>query len=334
MVAKFPSEVEPTDKLSGNSPYLSIIIPVYNEGESIPLLCGTLFGVLDRIEKSFEVICVDDGSSDNSLSVLRRFAAERPELKVISFRRNSGQTAALMAGIDYAHGEVIVSLDADLQNDPEDIPQLLAKLEEGYDVVSGWRKNRQDAAIRRNFVSRIANWVISRISGVALHDYGCTLKAYRHDVVKDVRLYGEMHRFVPIYASWLGANVCEIPVRHHERKFGASKYGLERVVKVILDLMVVKFLDRYLVKPIYVFGGFGLLSLALSFASSLWMLWLKFFESVSMIETPLPLFCAMTFLVGVQSILMGLVAEILVRTYFEARDKRAYSVKEAINLSS
>jgi glycosyltransferase involved in cell wall biosynthesis len=317
----------------GKAPFLSVIVPVFNEEESIPLLCVNLFGVLDSIEKNFEVVCVNDGSTDGSLEALRKVAAARTELKVISFRRNYGQTAAMMAGIDHADGEVIVSIDADLQNDPRDISSLLAKMDEGFDVVSGWRKDRQDAAIRRNFVSRIANRVISKISGVNLHDYGCTLKAYRHDVVKDVRLYGEMHRFIPIYAAWMGARVCELPVRHHARKFGKSNYGLERVAKVILDLIVVKFLDRYLVKPIYVFGGFGLLSLTMSGLTVLVMIWLKIFRGVSMIQTPLLILSAMTFLVGVLSVLMGLLAEILVRTYFESRGRRAYSVRETINLA-
>ena len=313
-------------------PYLSVIIPIYNEEESIPDLCRNLFSVLDTIDRPFEVICINDGSKDRSLEILRAEAAVRPELKIVSFRRNYGQTAAMMAGIDHAAGEVIVSIDADLQNDPRDIPALLAKMDEGFDVVSGWRKDRQDAAIRRNFVSRVANRIISRISGVELHDYGCTLKAYRHDVVKDVRLYGEMHRFIPIYASWMGARVCELPVRHHARKFGESKYGLERVAKVILDLIVVKFLDRHFVKPIYVFGGFGLLSLAVSGIALISMIWLKVFDGVSMIQTPLPILAAILFLVGVLSLLMGLLAEMLVRTYFESQRRRSYSVRETINM--
>jgi len=310
---------------------LSAIVPVYNEEESIPHLCTRLFATLDGLGKTFELICVDDGSQDGSLSVLKSIAATRPELKIVAFRRNSGQTAAMMAGIDHASGDIIVTIDADLQNDPDDIPALLAKLDEGYDVVSGWRKDRQDAAIRRNFVSRVANRVISRISGVDLHDYGCTLKAYRRDVIKDVRLYGEMHRFIPIYAAWMGACVHEMPVRHHPRKFGKSKYGLERVAKVILDLLVVKFLDRYLVKPIYVFGGFGLLSLAISGLICLFMIWLKFVEDVSMIQTPLPILAAMTLLIGVLSLLMGILAEMMVRTYFESSGRRSYSVRETIN---
>ena len=315
-------------------PAISVIVPIYNEQESIAPLCEGLFGVLDHIGRHFEVICINDGSTDGSIAALRQAAAQRNELRIVNFRRNYGQTAAMMAGIDYAAGNIIVSIDADLQNDPRDIPALLAKMDEGFDVVSGWRKDRQDAAVRRNFVSRVANWIISQISGVRLHDFGCTLKAYRREVVKDVRLYGEMHRFVPIYASWMGARVCEIPVRHHARKFGKSKYGLERILKVTLDLVVVKFLDRYLVKPIYVFGGFGLLSLLVSFLLTLFMIWLKFFEGVSMIQTPLPLLAALTFLIGVQSILLGLIAEILVRTYFEALERRAYSVRDTINFPS
>jgi glycosyltransferase involved in cell wall biosynthesis len=236
-----------------------------------------------------------------------------------------------MAGIDHASGEIIVMIDADLQNDPEDIPRLIEKLNEGYDVVSGWRKDRKDMAIRRNLVSRVANRLISRISGVRLNDYGCTLKAYRRDVLRGVRLYGEMHRFIPIYASWMGAKIVELPVRHHPRKFGRSKYGLERVVKVLLDLTVVKFLDRHFVKPIYVFGGFGIFSLLLSALSTLCMLYLKIFEGVSMILTPLPLMATMTFLVGFVSILMGLLAEMLVRTYFESQQRPAYAVRELIN---
>lgn len=313
---------------------VSIIVPIYNEEESIPALCRNLFEVMDALGCNFEIICVNDGSQDNSLKILREYADKFNRFKVVSFRRNYGQTAAMMAGIDYASGKVIISIDADLQNDPQDIPALLQKMAEGYDVVSGWRKNRQDAAIRRNMVSRMANRLISRISGVQLHDYGCTLKAYRHEVIKECRLYGEMHRFIPIYASWMGARVCELPVRHHPRQFGKSKYGLERVVKVLLDLMVVKFLDRHFVKPIYVFGGFGVASLAASVLSAAYMLWLKLLEGVSMILTPLPLLTAMTFLVGVMSILMGLLAEMLVRTYFESQGRRAYHVGETINIET
>lgn len=310
---------------------LSVIIPIYNEEESIPSLCERLFAVLESIDAKYEVIAVNDGSRDRSLEILKEEAGRRKNLKIINFRRNYGQTAAMMAGIDYASGDVIVSIDADLQNDPKDIPRLLEKMREGYDVVSGWRKDRKDAAIRRNFVSQVANRLISAISGVHLHDYGCTLKAYHHDVVKGICLYGEMHRFIPIYASWMGAKVCEIPVDHHARQYGVSKYGLSRIGKVLLDLLVVKYLDRHFVKPIYVFGGFGLTSLGVALLSFLWAVWLKVFHGVSFISTPLPSFASMTFLVGVMAILMGLLAEILVRTYFESQGRRAYLVRELVN---
>lgn len=318
-------------KCVGRKQMISVISPVFGEEDNIEPLLAALLPALRGFGRDFEIIAVNDGSRDKSLQRLRAASASIPELKVIDFRRNYGQTAAIMAGFDYAAGEIIVTIDADLQNDPEDISILLAKLDEGYDVVSGWRQYRKDEAIRRNLVSRIANAVISWISGVRLNDYGCTLKAYRSDVLKGVRLYGEMHRFIPIYASWMGARVTEIPVRHHPRRFGESKYGLERVVKVILDLMVVKFLDRNFVKPIYVFGGFGLFSLVVSFLSGAWMLYLKIFTGLSMILTPLPLLTALTFLVGFMSILMGLLAEMLVRTYFESQGRAAYHVRELIN---
>ena len=314
--------------------HLSVIIPVYDEEANVPGLCDRLFEVLQTLPYSFEVIAVNDGSRDGSLTALRQETAKHPELKVVDFRRNFGQTAALMAGIDFSSGQIIVSIDADLQNDPADIPALVAKLTEGYDVVSGWRKDRQDHPVRRVLVSRVANVIISLVSGVKLTDYGCTLKAYRRDVVKGIRLYGEMHRFIPIYASWMGAKVVEMPVRHHPRRFGHSKYGLGRVIKVLLDLMVVKFLDQYFVKPIYVFGGFGLLSLLVSFLATLCLLYLKFGEGFSMIQSPLLLLAAMTFLVGVVSILMGLLAEILIRTYFESQQRATYAVRELVNFES
>jgi glycosyltransferase involved in cell wall biosynthesis len=321
-------------ELAPPQPEISVIIPVFNEEESVGELCVDILRVLQRLNLPFEIIAIDDGSTDRSKSVLRAAAAAIPQLKVINFRRNYGQTAAIMAGIDYASGKVIVSIDADLQNDPEDIPLLLQKIEEGYDVASGWRVDRKDAAISRNFLSRIANWLISRISGVRLNDYGCTLKAYRADVIRGIRLYGEMHRFIPIYAHWMGATVAEVPVRHNPRRAGKSKYGLERIIKVFLDLLVVKFLDRHFVKPIYVFGGFGLFSILISSLSFLYMLYLKFVEGYSMILTPLPLLTAMTLLVGILSILMGLVAEMLVRTYFESQGRSAYLVREFINFET
>jgi dolichol-phosphate mannosyltransferase len=313
---------------------LSVIVPIYDEEESIEPLLQRLFAVLDDLPQRFEIIAVNDGSRDRSMERLRAAAGARSELKLVNFRRNYGQTAAMMAGIDHAAGDILIAIDADLQNDPEDIPLLLAKLDEGFDVVSGWRKDRKDAAIRRNLVSRIANWLISRISGVPLSDYGCTLKVYRRDVIKGVRLYGEMHRFIPIYAAWQGARVTELPVRHHPRRYGESKYGLDRIVKVLLDLMVVKFLDRHFVKPIYVFGGFGVFSFGLAGLAFVYMIYLKYADGLSMIQTPLPLLSAMGFLVGVMSLLMGLLAEMLVRIYFEAQDRRPYLVRDLTNFAA
>jgi glycosyltransferase involved in cell wall biosynthesis len=310
---------------------VSVLIPIYNEAENLPILLDQVFRIMEGLGLSYEVIAVNDGSSDGSMEVLQRFAASEPRFKVVDFRRNYGQTAAMMAAIDYARGNVLVSLDADLQNDAQDIPQLLAKLGEGYDVVSGWRQERKDKAIRRNLVSRIANAVISIISGVHLHDYGCTLKVYRRNVLENVRLYGEMHRFIPIYARWQGGRITELPVRHHPRRFGHSKYGLERVLKVVLDLIVVTFLHRFMEKPIYVFGGFGLLSLAMSGVAFAIMVYLRLVYDISMILTPLPMLTAMTLLIGVISILMGLLAEILVRTYFESQGKLPYSVRNTVN---
>lgn len=310
---------------------ISVIIPVYNERESLPALFEQLLPVLRKLGKRYEVIAVNDGSIDGSLEELRRMAQMVPEVRVIDFRRNCGQTAAIMAGINLARGSVIITMDADLQNDPRDIPDLLAKMDEGFDVVSGWRCDRQDAAMRRNLPSRIANWLISATSGIYLHDYGCTLKAYRNSVLKDVRLYGEMHRFIPIYASWYGARITEIPVQHHARRFGRSNYGLNRIGKVILDLLLVMFLDRYITKPIYVFGGIGLSCIAGSFGLLVLVIYLRLFMHVPMISTPLPLLSAIVGLVGVTSILLGLVAEIVVRTYFESQDRQPYVIREIIN---
>ena len=319
------------ESVSTSAIELSVIVPVFNEEESIAPLVNALISVLGATRRRFEIIFVDDGSTDTSLERLSTAVATHPEIKIIEFRSNVGQTAALMAGIDHASGDTIVTIDADLQNDPQDIPLLLGKLDEGADVVSGWRKDRQDAPLRRNFVSRVANRLISRISGVRLHDYGCTLKAYRREVLRGMRLYGEMHRFVPVYASWMGAKVVELPVRHHARRFGKSKYGLNRTLKVVLDLMVVKFFSRYLVKPIYVFGGFGVWSIFGGVIVISYALYLKFFEATSLIQTPLPVLAAMLFLIGITSILMGLLAEIVVRTYFESQGLRSYNVRKLLN---
>jgi glycosyltransferase involved in cell wall biosynthesis len=310
---------------------LSIIIPVFNESENLPILHKKLEAVLNALGREYEVILVDDGSSDDSSEVLTSLTKQNPRFKVVSFVRNFGQTAAMMAGIDHSKGDIIIPMDADLQNDPEDIPRLLAKLDEGFDVCSGWRQDRQDHPIKRNLPSRLANKLISTISGVPLHDYGCSLKAYRRNVIKDVKLYGEMHRFIPIYASWMGARVTEIPVSHHSRLHGESNYGLNRTFKVILDLIVIQFMSRYMQKPIHFFGGFGLINLALSFLTFGWMLALKLFWDTSFSITPLPMLVILFFLIGVQSIFFGLLAEIQMRTYYESQDKDAYQIEEKMN---
>jgi len=322
---------QPTSSATADRPKLTVVLPIYNEEESIRPLLEALVGELDGLYDTYEIIAVNDGSRDGSQQALEAAAEHYPHLKIIQFRCNAGQTAALMAGIDHASGDVIVTSDADLQNDPRDIPLMLAKLGEGYDVVSGWRQDRQDAAIRRNLVSRIANRLISRISGVRLHDYGCTLKAYRKEVLQGMRLYGEMHRFVPIYASWMGAKVIEVPVRHHARQFGSSNYGLARIFKVILDLVVVKFFSGYLVKPIYIFGGVAAVFMLISGVAFMSMLYLKFVEGLSMIQTPLPVLSAMLFVLAVVVLLMGVLAEIMVRTYFESQGRLPYHIRSTIN---
>ena len=312
------------------TPELTVTIPLYNEAENIPILYERVRGALDALGKRWELVLVDDGSKDGSAALLDAIAADDARVTIIHFRRNYGQTAAFMAGLDHAHGSIMVPMDGDLQNDPDDIGKLLAKLDEGFDVVSGWRKDRQDHAIKRNLPSRIANALISRVSGVRLHDYGCSLKAYRRDVLEGVKLYGEMHRFVPIYAAWNGARVTEIPVQHHPRLHGESKYGLERVIKVVLDLLVVKFLFRYSSKPIYVFGGFGFLSIVAGGLAGMWAIALKIFKGTSLIQTPLPLLAVFLGAVGVLSILMGLLAEMQNRTYHESQGKAVYRIARVV----
>lgn len=313
---------------------LSIIVPVYNEEANLPEFVDSVLQVLGDLECDFEIVLVNDGSTDSSADVLDELAAGTPQIKVVHFRRNFGQTAAMMAGLDYSTGDVIVPIDADMQNDPRDIPRLLEKLDEGFDLVSGWRKDRKDAKLTRNFPSWLANRLISRISGVKLNDYGCTLKAYRRSIVEDIRLYGEMHRFLPIYASWAGARTTELAVNHNPRKHGESKYGLKRVIKVPLDLIVVKFLSDYSQKPIYVFGGFGLFSHFLALLTFVLMVYLKYWGGRSFIETPLPILAALFVLMGFMSMLMGLIAELSVRTYHESQSKSTYSVRNTVNFGS
>ncbi len=309
---------------------LSILIPVFNEEKNLIPLYNKLIKVLNKTGRSYEIIFIDDGSSDGTLDILLDLNKKNQNVKCLSFSRNFGQTAALSAGIDFSKGEILIPMDGDLQNDPEDILPLLLKIEEGYDVVSGWRKNRKDSFLTRRFPSIIANKIISMIGGVRLHDYGCTLKAYKREILKNIRLYGEMHRFIPIYAQWIGARVSEIPVKHFPRRFGISKYGMNRVFKVILDLMVIKFILSYSQKPIYVFGGMGLLMILGAFLSGGYAVFLKLFKGVSFILTPLPLLCVLLLMLGSLSILMGFLAEILTRTYYESQGKSTYQIRKII----
>lgn len=322
-----PTVTTPTVAPAGDPDLLSIIIPLYNEVENVDRLCAALFPALEALGRPFEVIMVDDGSQDGTDARLTAAVERYPALSVVSFRRNVGQTAAMMAGIDHSRGGILIPMDGDLQNDPADIAALLAKLDEGYDVVSGWRKDRKDAKITRNLPSAAANWLISTVSGVRLKDYGCTLKAYRREVLSGYRLYGEMHRFVPIYARWQGARITEIPVRHHPRVAGTSKYGLNRIIKVVLDLLVVKFLTQFETKPIYIFGGLGMILFACAVFSLGGGIYLRLFEDIHLNRTPLPLLSAMCVITGMMCVLLGLVAELLVRIYFESQGKTPYTVK-------
>jgi len=315
---------------SANPPEVSVFLPVYNEEPNLRPLHAKLDAALKSLDRSAEIVYVDDGSSDGSLGILRDLARLDPRVRVVALRRNYGQTAAMAAGIDAARGKVLIPMDADMQNDPADIQRLLDTLDEGYDVVSGWRKNRKDKMVTRKIPSMIANRLISWIGGVPLHDYGCSLKAYRRESLQDVRLYGEMHRFIPIYASWAGARVTEIPVEHHARTMGKSKYGLSRTLKVVFDLMTIKFMASYQTKPIYVFGSFGMLAFAISLLAGLYALFLKVIHKADFVQTPLPILAIVMFAVGVQFLLMGLLAEMLVRTYHESQAKAIYAVRERL----
>ncbi len=312
-------------------PELSLVIPVYNEEQNLPLLYAAIQQALKPIGKTWEILFVDDGSQDKSLVALEMLVKQDPEhVRVIVFRRNFGQTAAIAAGVDYAQGNTIILLDADMQNDPADIPFLLAKLDEGYDLVSGWRKDRKDNRFTRTIPSNLANGLISRVTGVHLHDYGCTLKAYRRGALEGFRLYGEMHRFIPVFAHSVGARITEIPVSHHPRKFGVAKYGLERTVKVILDLFTVKFLLDYSHKPMRLFGGTGV-SLILGGILLLVFLFVrKMFFLIPVLTSPFFQIGVMLLILGFQSILMGLIAELLARTYHESQSKPTYTVRTVL----
>jgi len=329
------TKTAPTE--TGAKPEVSVFLPVYNEEPNLLPLHAKLDEALKALGRSAEIIYVDDGSSDGSLSVLRQIAGLDDRVRVVALKRNYGQTAAMAAGIDAAKGDVLIPMDADLQNDPADIIRLLNKMDEGYDVVSGWRKNRQDTLVTRKIPSMIANRLISWIGGVPLHDYGCSLKAYRRESLADVKLYGEMHRFIPIYAAWAGARVTEIPVAHHPRTMGQSKYGLSRTIKVVFDLITIKFMASYQTKPLYLFGFAGLLTFGVSLLSALLACLMKFADwphHADFIQTPLPVMAMVMLVLGIQLFLMGLLAEMLVRTYHESQSKRIYAIRERIGFEN
>lgn len=311
-------------------PYLSVILPIYNEAQGIPELFHELENAIQQYD--YEIIAVNDGSKDNSFEVLRQFAGKNPRIKVIDFKINSGQTTAINAGIQNSQGEVIVLIDSDLENFPSDIPLLVNKLDEGYDVVSGWRRDRwKGQFLTRKLPSLLANSLISKVSGVKLHDYGCTLKAYRKDVISEIKLYGQMHRFIPVYCKWQGGKVTEMPVQYQPRKYGKSNYGIARTGKVVLDLIVIRFLDKYMQRPIHFFGQIGFFSILLSILSFVLALYFKITHQKDLIQTPLPVFTAMFFIVGLLMILMGVIAEMVMRIYYESQSKITYLIKNKIN---
>jgi len=310
---------------------ISVVIPVFNEEKNIESLYTRIKQALDNLGKSYEIIFIDDGSTDKTPGLLHRICEEDRKVKVVVFRRNFGQTAAISAGFNYAKGEVIVTLDADLQNDPKDIPQLISKIEEGFDVVSGWRAERKDPFLSRRLPSHISNWLISVFTGVKLHDYGCTLKAYRREVAKDIKLYGEMHRFIPALASWVGASICEVKVRHHPRKYGKSKYDFSRINRSFLDLLTVKFLLSFATRPIQIFGKFGLISIFLGLICGIILVVMKLMYGVDMTGNPFLYLSILFLLIGGQFISIGLLGEIISRTYHESQNKSIYFVKEVLD---
>ena len=320
-----------TSVVPQNNMTVSVVVPVFNEVQSVPELHRRISNALSSMDHVWEVVFVDDGSNDGSLQAMEVLAAKDSlHTRVVALRRNFGQTAAISAGIDHSIGEVIVLMDGYLQNDPADIPNLLAEINNGYDLVSGWRKSRKDNFITRTFPSIVANWLISRVTGVSLHDYGCTLKAYRREVLTGFRLYGEMHRFIPAYAGYVGAKITEVPVQHHPREHGKSKYGLNRTIKVILDLFTVKFLSGYVNKPIYLFGGVGVGFGLIGTVGLVFLFIRRTLYGTSTADSPIFLLSALLFVLGVQSILMGLLAEMSVRTYHESQSKPIYTVRYVI----
>ena len=312
------------------APYLTVVIPVLNEAENLPILAERLTDALEKLGRTYEIIIIDDGSRDASFTILTDLARANPHLRVVRLRRNFGQTAAFSAGFDRARGEVVVTLDADLQNDPADIGMLLERIDAGYDVVSGWRAHRQDPFLNRRLPSIIANWIISRVTGVHLHDFGCSLKAYRTEVLSEIRLYGELHRFIPAIASWQGVAVTEMPVHHAPRQFGKSKYGIGRTLRVILDLITIRFLLSYGTRPMQIFGLFGLILSGLGMLTGVYLTYTKLVYNESIGNRPLLLLAVLLIVVGMQLISMGLVGELVVRTYYETQSKPIYVVREEI----
>ena len=312
---------------------LSIVVPIYNEEENIQNLYDELTEVLEPLNLDYEIICAEDGSQDGSFERLRALARQDNRVKVIRFRRNFGQTAGFSAGFAYASGDIVITIDADLQNDPASIPALLDKIHEGYDVVSGWRTNRRDAFLTRRLPSKIANWLISRTTGIRVHDRGCSLRAHRREIVKEIRLYGELHRFVPDIASWIGAAMAEIPVNHRPRRFGKSKYGIGRTFRVILDLITIRFLQGYSTRPIHIFGKWGLVLGGLGFLLALWLTGEKLILGRSIGSRPALILAVLLMLMGVQLVSIGLLGEMIVRTYYEGQDKPIYTVREIVDYS-
>lgn len=311
-------------------PSVSVVVPVYNEVETLPHLIAAIARSLDSTLPNYEIICVDDGSQDGTTALLGQLVPKSQRLRAVILRRNYGQTAAMAAGFHYAQAPVIVTMDGDLQNDPADIPRLLAKLEEGYDLVSGWRQHRRDDRLTRLLPSKIANGLIGWVTGVQLHDYGCSLKAYRTELVAEMNLYGELHRFLPALAAIEGAKIAEIPVNHAARQYGSSKYGLGRTFRVLMDLLTVYFIQTFLTRPMHIFGGFGLVSLGLGTGLGLYLTGLKLFFRASIGDRPLLILAVLLFLTGLQLLSFGLLAELLMRTYHESQGRQIYRVRQVI----
>jgi glycosyltransferase involved in cell wall biosynthesis len=315
-------------------PQVSVIIPIYNEVESLVSLVSAIAQSLLTTSRPYEIICVDDGSKDGSISLLKELAQTRTDLRAVLLRRNYGQTAAMAAGFHYAQGDIIVSLDADLQNDPSDIPRIIAKVEEGYDLVSGWRQNRQDAALTRLLPSKIANWIIGRVTNVRIHDYGCSLKGYRAELLADMNLYGELHRFLPALAFIEGAKIAEIPVKHHPRRYGSSKYGLGRTLRVLMDLLTIWFMQKFLTRPMHVFGSLGLVSMGLGVLTGVYLTILKYGFGQDIGNRPLLILVVILLLAGVQLFSFGLLGELLIRTYHESQGRPIYRVREVVSTTN